>query len=86
MPVINTGSWYGFASSADGTKLVTGNNNGKIYYSVNSGETWAEGSGAGIGNWYVFASSDDGSKLVTGKYGGYIYTSTDSGATWTPSV
>jgi hypothetical protein len=85
----DTGSWQGFASSSDGTKLVTGNYNSYIYTSTDSGVTWTPRSVPiiGIGYWRGFASSADGTKLVTGNYtitgeGGYIYTSTDSGVSW----
>lgn len=72
------------ASSADGTKLVTGgyfNPGTKIYTSTDSGATWT--ARATVQNWSSFASSSDGVKLAAADYGGYVYTSTDSGATWT---
>ena len=87
-PRLNGRSWLGFASSADGSKLLTGNNRyGYIYTSTDSGLTWTPRSVGNIGSsrWFGFASSADGSKLVTGDWNnGYIYTSIDSGVTWTP--
>ena len=76
------GLWYAFASSADGSKVVTGYVGGFIYTSTDFGATWKARTDPGTGDWYAFASSADGTKLVTGKYGGFIYTSTNSGETW----
>jgi photosystem II stability/assembly factor-like uncharacterized protein len=72
------------ASSADGTKLVTGgyfNPGSKIYTSTDSGATWTARDSSR--NWSAFASSSDGVKLAATAYNGYVYTSTDSGVTWT---
>ncbi len=81
----NSGSrtWYSIASSADGTKLVAGTNNGYIYTSTDSGVNWTEQTNSGTHTWYGVASSSDGTKLVAGASAGYIYTSTNSGANWT---
>ena len=77
------GMWYGFASSADGPKLVTGGFRDYLYTSWDSGATWIKRTRIGGGYLYGFASSADGSKLFTGSFGDYLSTSTDSGATWT---
>jgi len=75
-------SWYGVASSADGSKLVAVVNRGQIYTSADSSVTWTP---RGIAtNWDDVASSADGTKLVAVVNDGQIYTSTDSGVTWTP--
>ena len=74
---------YDIASSADGTKLVTGTFLGTIHTSVDSGINWTERSGPGSRVWSSFASSADGTKLVAAAQNGYIYTSVDSGVNWT---
>ena len=88
VPGILTAQWVGFASSSDGTKLVTGDpNNGYIYTSTDSGITWTARQTSFTSNWRAFASSSDGTILITGHISsGYIYTSTNSGVTWTASV
>jgi hypothetical protein len=73
--------WYSIASSADGSKLVSVVDGGKIYTSTNSGVSWQ--STATNRAWYTVASSADGAKLAAVVYGGQIYTSTNSGAGWT---
>ncbi len=75
------GVYHGVASSADGTKLVTGYTPGSIYTSTDSGVTWT--SRDSIRNWWSFASSADGVKLVGVVQNGLIYRSSDSGLTWT---
>ena len=73
-----------FAISADGTKLVTADDGGYIYTSINSGATWTQRTDAGSRYWRTFTSSDDGTKLVAfDNSPGYTYTSVDSGVTWT---
>ena len=75
-------SWTAVASSADGTKLVAGTDNGQLYTSTDSGVTWTPR--ASNQKWRSIASSADGTKLVAAAIGGQLYTSTDSGVTWTP--
>ena len=74
--------WSSVASSADGSKLVAGVNNGQIYTSTDSGVTWTPRDSSR--QWKAVVSSADGSKLVAGVDSGQIFTSTDSGVTWTP--
>ena len=75
-------TWRSVASSADGTKLVAGVNDGQIYTSTDSGVTWVPRDTNRV--WYSIASSADGTKLVAVVASGRIYTSTDSGVTWEP--
>jgi photosystem II stability/assembly factor-like uncharacterized protein len=87
--------WLCIASSADGTKLVAGNesisgSSGFIYASTNSGLTWMPTGAPTNEVWRSIASSADGSILIAGSaefipsltYGG-VYTSTNFGMTWT---
>lgn len=73
--------WRSVASSADGTKLIAGANQDRLYTSTDSGATRT--GRYYNGNWNGVASSADGTKLVGVASSGKIATSTDSGATWT---
>ena len=73
-------NWQCVASSADGTKLVAGAYNDKLYTSTDSGVTWIPRISQ---NWLSVASSADGTKLFAVVQNGPFYTSTDSGVTWT---
>jgi len=72
------------ASSADGTKLITGDDGGLVYISTNSGITWDQTS-LPQRNWKAYASSADGTTLVVGAWTANpaIFVSTNSGDTWT---
>ena len=76
-------NWFSVASSADGTKLVAGVNDGYIYTSTDSGVNWTARMTDQNRPWYGIASSANGTKLVAVAVSGYIYTSTDSGVNWT---
>ncbi len=79
--------YLAFSSSADGTRLAAGANNGGIYASTNSGSTWTLTS-APTEVWTSIASSADGTRLaatIGQSSSGLIYISTNSGATWTLS-
>jgi prepilin-type N-terminal cleavage/methylation domain-containing protein len=74
----------GVASSADGMKLVAGDDVGLLQTSTDGGVTWTQRFAENTyEDWVSLASSADGTKLVAvdNAYG-YIYTSTDSGVTW----
>ena len=77
--------WRSIASSADGTKLVAGNDQhtGLIFTSTNSGLTWLQTSAPSNTYWSVITSSADGTKLAACSYSSNIYNSTNSGLTWT---
>jgi hypothetical protein len=72
------------ASSADGTKLITGGGSGPISISTNSGGTWNQSLSGG--GWSSVASSVAGDKLVATSLGPPdgpgIYVSTNSGVDW----
>jgi len=76
--------WQCLTSSSDGTKLAAGVWYGKIWTSINSGNTWTESSSDQL-IWASITSSADGSKLAAVDNGwgdveyyelpgGYIYT------------
>ena len=75
-------SWDAIASSADGTKLVAGIDNGGIYTSTDSGSTWTLTSAVTTNMWTSVASSADGTILAATDLETGIYVSTNSGATW----
>jgi hypothetical protein len=56
-------SWSAIASSADGTKLVGGQNTGAIYVSTDSGTTWTSNESPDA-VWISIASSADGNKMI----------------------
>ena len=82
-----TNDWQCIASSADGSRLVAGDDPGPLYLSTNSGTTWTP---TIVSNayWFSVASSADGTKWVAvappnlDEYPGGIYLSTNSGCTW----
>lgn len=84
--------WFCMASSSDGTKTVAIASsgltvNGKsvcpIYYSTNSGLTWAKTSAPATGFWSI-AMSSDGTRLVAVSQYGEIYTATAPPSPTTP--
>jgi photosystem II stability/assembly factor-like uncharacterized protein len=88
-------SWYGIASSADGTKLVAVGRSpglgqiGGLYTSTNSGGTWTSNAAPVLNsflslNWSGVAISADGARIVAVASGSgvSIYASTNSGVSW----
>ncbi len=77
--------WHCVASDSDGSNLVAGINNGRLYISSDGGATWTETRPSGDVDdyWYCVASDSDGSNLIVGASNGRLYTSSDSGVTWT---
>lgn len=72
-------TWFGIASSADGSRLAAVASVNGIYTSVDSGITW-NNNGVLAAQWRSIASSADGSKLVAAVFGGGVYT--NSGTSW----
>ncbi len=77
------------AASADGLRLISGENSSTVKISSDGGATWAAvpTSQMPLANWLAVASSADGLKLVAAnndQFGvtGHIYTSGDGGTTW----
>ena len=77
--------WKSAASDSDGSNLITGVENGRLYTSSDSGSSWTERQPAGDANkeWNSVSSDSDGSYLIAGVKNGRLYTSSDSGASWT---
>lgn len=61
-------SWYTSSISADGTKMLAGVYNGRIYRSLDSGETWTEVKPAGDldKTWNTTSINSDGTKMLAG--------------------
>jgi len=78
-------AWVTTSMSSDGTTLIAGVWNGRLYISTNSGDAWTETRPAGDAakNWFISSTSSDGTKMIAGVNGGRIYCSTNSGSTWT---
>src|ERR1700679_2648736 len=72
MPSGQTGTWYGLASSADGSKLVAVGYSG-IFTSTNSGNAWVQSTNAPNLQWVSVASSADGNTLPAVSRSGPIY-------------
>ena len=72
-------TWYGIASSADGSRLAAVANGVGIFTSINSGISW-NNSTPFAAQWRSIASSADGNRLVAAIYGGGVYT--NSGTSW----
>jgi len=79
------GNWYGASMSSDGTKLFASENNGRLWYSLNSGTSWTELRPKGDVNcyWVGTSMSSDGTKLFVGEYNGRLWYSLNSGTSWT---
>lgn len=77
-------SWYAVASDSDGSHLIVGEYNGRLYTSSDSGVSWTERQPAGDTNqtWKCVASDSDGSHLIAGAYNGRLYTSANGGIDW----
>ncbi|HXR04102.1 MAG TPA: hypothetical protein VN836_05275 [Verrucomicrobiae bacterium] len=73
-------TWFGIASSADGTRLAAVASVNGISTSIDSGGTWTANSGLPAAQFHSIASSADGSRLVAAVLGGFIYT--NSGTSW----
>ena len=77
-----TRSWFGIASSSDGSGLVATVNNGYIYTSSDGGANWTARCTDAARAWRLVASSSDGTKLAAAQNGGSLYFSSDYGQTW----
>src|SRR5205814_4842773 len=67
-------SWFGAASSADGTRLAVVSQKTGIYSSTNSGGSWVSNSVPAF-IWQSVASSADGNKLAAVIHYGGIWVS-----------
>ena len=79
-----TRKWHALATSADGSKLFAGvDDGGSLYRSTDFGVTWSVIAGTSGKNWFSIASNIDGTKVAAVDRGGDIWTSSNSGSTWT---
>ena len=71
--------WYTSAMSDDGSVIIAGVYNGRLYISTNSGTNWDETQPAGDANkyWQTSAMSDDGSVIIAGVNNGRLYLGTE---------
>ncbi len=71
------------ASSADGQRLITGDQNGNIYISTDGGAVWTLQASVSGSRKISVTSSDNGMKLFAVELtSGYIWRSPDGGLTW----
>ena len=70
-------NWQAAAADADGSNLLAGTYNGRLYSSKDSGVTWAEQQPASDvnGKWYAMASDATGTRLLASRADGRLYTS-----------
>jgi len=78
-------AWRVVKCNYDGTIVLAGQTNGKLYLSLDGGATWtAQSTGVTNLTWTSVYVSDDGTLLVGARTaGGQLWVSSDSGATWT---
>jgi hypothetical protein len=72
--------------SADGSKILAGDNWSYLYVSSDGGTTWSSKMNDQTRSWYATAMTADGSKMIAVPGGGSnesVFQSTDGGATWT---
>nr|HPO05810.1 hypothetical protein [Candidatus Gracilibacteria bacterium] len=80
-------NWMSSDISSDGTKMVAATyNNGAIYYSADSGQTWTNISHYYFGSnfWNIVAINDDGSRIIAGVQNGQLYAFDYTGTTGYP--
>ena len=83
--------WRDAAMSADGQRMIVGNNGGYLHISDDGGATWTERQPKGnvTGDWRAITVSSDGMRIMAADYGpsngsgAYVYTSVDGGISWT---
>jgi len=84
---IPDGAYGALSMSKNGSDIVIGSQNGNLYYSQDSGATFALANvgvaANGQGAWYGVASSGDGKVIVAGDYNNQVWVSKDSGSSWT---
>ena len=75
--LFNVQPWVTVSSSGNGTCLVAVVNNGLIYNSFDSGQTWTART-SGNQPWYGVCVSTDGTRAAAAINGGQVYTSTSA--------
>jgi len=79
-------SWISLDTNMDGTFVTGSLNGGNIYYSDDSGASWAALTQAGASDWGDIALSNDGQRIAVYPQNGSILVSGDAGATWTDTT
>jgi hypothetical protein len=74
--------WRCVSSSSSGSVLLAGIAGGRLYRSIDIGNTWGPVGPSAI--WYGVAMSSSGTNMVAVANGDRIYTSTNTGVSWTP--
>jgi phage gp46-like protein/photosystem II stability/assembly factor-like uncharacterized protein len=79
----NNKGYYGCCMSSDGSILVTGQYNKRLWKSINSGSSWVELRPIGDvdSSWCSFSMSADGTKIVVCNDNN-VFLSLDEGQTW----
>lgn len=75
--------WLSTASSADGNIIALASLSDTLWYSLDSGASWASSNSPFNRGWHSLASSADGSRIVAASAGS-LYTSGNNGVNWTP--
>jgi photosystem II stability/assembly factor-like uncharacterized protein len=75
--------WKTVAISADGLRMLAGEDGRSLYTSADGGLVWKMQLSSPALNWRAAATSADGTNLVAVVDGGQIYTSPNGGQTWT---
>jgi len=77
-------AWASVSVSDDGSVMLAGTEDSRLYLTANGGNSWTETKPAGDINkkWRAVAVSGDKSTLLASVYGGRLYNSTDVGASW----
>ena len=80
--------WYTSSMSSDGSIIIAGASNSRLYLSTDSGTNWSEVKPAGDANktWYTSAMSEDGSVIIAGVSGGRLYLGTEEAGGDPPSI
>ncbi len=73
--------WSSIAGNHDFSKLVAATQNGYIYTSIDTGDSWVQRTFIPQ-KWVSVTSSSDGNNLAAVADNDYLYTSTNSGSTW----
>jgi len=77
-----TGGFMRSVVKGPDNKVISGSQDGRIFYSDNNGETWHKADNVFVRNIVDFVYCDDGSILAATASNGGVQRSTDGGQTW----